>query len=121
MPSSSKSNQPPDGLQKKDQDQLALSKSGPVISQQEREFFMVMAEVNHLLEFKMAKEEILEWTKEILRLAPNTKLVELRFVFDCFKTNRIEWNRGDGIQNFFRALNEVYFDGHGYAIKRRVW
>ncbi len=118
MPSSNKSNQE---VKKSNQTLSAPSNNGLTISPREIEYLLVIAETNHLLEFKMAKEELLEWTKEILRLAPDTPITQLRYVMDCFKTGKIEWVRYDGIQNFFRGLRETRWDGFRWTIARNVW
>jgi hypothetical protein len=98
------------------------SKSGLSLSPSDKEYARLISEVNQLLDFKLTGEEIVEWTKEILRLAPNTPISQIRFVLDCFKTAKIEWVRGEGIQNLFRAFNETVWDGHGWTLKRRgVW
>lgn len=44
---------------------------------------------------------VLAWAKDIERLAPMEDLEKLPFLMDCFKTNRIPWDKTIGIQNFF--------------------
>lgn len=97
------------------------SKNGLVLSPQQQEYSILVAEVNQLIDFKLTGEEIVEWTKEILRLAPSTPISQLRFVLDCFKTGKIEWVKHEGIQNFFRGLRETRWDGFGWTIARNVW
>lgn len=97
------------------------SSNGLALSPQLKEYSLMVAEVNQLIDFKLTGEEIVEWTKEILRLAPSTPTSQLRFVLDCFKTGKIEWVKHEGIQNFFRGLRETRWDGFGWTIARNVW
>ena len=118
MQSSSKSQK--EEVQRKVPDQVQYPKlnSGLQVSKRQIDLFSIIAEVNHLVEYKFTKEELMEWTKDIVRLSPQTDESQLRFVIDCFKTEKLEWNKGDGIQNFFRAFRRIHHDGHGWAVLR---
>lgn len=86
------------------------------ISDSTKAFARVLVSVNELLAYKLEGEEILRWSIDVDRLAPGTDPEALAFILDCFKTERLYWDRNKGIQNIFFGLKRITKTNNGYRI-----
>lgn len=81
--------------------------NGLVLSNTTKAIVAAVAEVNELIVFKMENEAVLHWAQEIERLAPGTDPEKVTFLIDCFKTERLTWDKTKGIQNIFSGLKQI--------------
>jgi len=80
-----------------------------------------VANVNDLLDFKRSGEEVHSWAQDVERLAPGTDLEKLKFLLDCFKTERLVWDKTKGIQNIFIGLKQIKKTDNGYEVLKNIW
>lgn len=68
-----------------------------------------MKQVNELLPatMPMSFQQLLQWSADVDRLRPDVGREQLQFLFDCFKTGEIEFDRYKGIQNIFSGLDQL--------------
>lgn len=78
--------------------------------------------VNRLLPvgFPMPAKEIDEWAADVDRLRPDVSRDQLVFLFDCFKTGAIEFDKRRGIQNIFEGLKMIEYVNDKWQL-REVW
>lgn len=94
--------------------------SALTISDRQRDILRIIADVNMLQGYPIPFEELRVWGSDIERLSKATS-EELRFLFDCFKTNKIVWDRTIGIQNIFLGLDRLWNDNGEIKIRKDVW
>lgn len=103
------------GLQKHQQQEKSLT-----ISDKQKSILKVIADVNMLQGFPIQFDELKVWSADIERLS-GAGNDELRFLFDCFKTNELVWDRNMGIQNIFNGLKLVWKDNGVLKLRKTVW
>lgn len=82
----------------------------------------VVVDVNNLLPFKMTVDEIIDWSRQIDRIAPELDLKALRFLMDAFATEAIMYDKTKGIQNIFAGLKCIRKTDEGYkVIQSQPW
>ena len=86
-----------------------------------KELALVVLQVNKLLPFELSGPQVVDWTSDIERLAPGADAEMLQFLFDCYKTERLIWDRNKGIQNIFTGLKFIGKNESGYYLRKRVW
>lgn len=100
---------------------LITPQSGSLITSDHcKRIVKVVAHVNMFTDFPKTGPEILDWARDIERLAPNATVEEIAFLMDQFKTGDADWDKQEGITNIFRGLKRVRRDENGqlYFIKR---
>lgn len=90
------------------------------IGERQKDILKVIADVNMLQGFPIHFEELKVWGADIERLS-GAGNDELRFLFDCFKTNELVWDRNMGIQNIFNGLKLVHNDNGILKLRKTVW
>jgi hypothetical protein len=90
------------------------------VSIRQKDIMKVIADVNMLQGFPIQFDELKVWSADIERLsgASNDELI---FLFDCFKTNELVWDRNMGIQNIFNGLKLVWGDNGVLKLRKTVW
>lgn len=72
-----------------------------------------IADVNKLVQMPLSGPELIRWSDDINRLAPGATPEMISYVMDCFKIEKLEWDRNKGIQNIFNALKLIKVDDTG--------
>jgi len=78
--------------------------SGLTLSEKSKQIVKVIGEVNSLVGFPIAFEDLKAWASDIERLSQDTTPEELMKLMDDFKMGYIIWDKNEGIQNIFRNL-----------------
>jgi hypothetical protein len=53
---------------------------------------------------------LISWAIDIERLVPRDDLKKIPFLFDCFMTEELEWDKTKGIQNIISGLKWIQWD-----------
>lgn len=85
-------------------DKIQKTSSQLVFSEAEKQLAVQIFHVNQLSPWKLSDLEIIEWTKTILDICPDATPEKIKDVIDRYKTNEIEWNTHQGVQNIIRIL-----------------
>lgn len=94
---------------------LTLSDTGVRIAK-------VIVAVNDLIPMRLNSDDIISWSKDIERLVEADELKKLPFLMDCFKTDKISYDRNKGIQNIFNGLKRLKENEDGtYEILKEIW
>lgn len=80
---------------------------------------MEMSRLNLIVAFPLSRGEVITWTNEVERLVPDVDQDALRFLFDQFSTEAIEWDKSKGIQNIFAGLKKIRKDNGEWKIKKQ--
>lgn len=78
-------------------------------------------QINKLTPFPLDAMELISWAKDVEEIAGAVEIEKLEFIFKCFKTDKLEWDKNKGIQNIFNALKLVKKTEYGYKIKDFTW
>lgn len=84
----------------------------------------VLVQVNKLVGFPLDAQEVISWSNDLDRLAPDLEMEELNFIMDCFKRSDIEWDHRKGIQNIFEARKVVELTNKGFwrvNYNKNIW
>lgn len=92
-----------------------------ILSDKAKVIAKVIVDVNDLVGFKKTAEEIISWSSDIERLAPGIEPERLAFLMDCFKTDRLLWDKERGIQNIFRGLKLVDVEDGKYILLKPIF
>jgi hypothetical protein len=90
-----------------------------ILSDKGSHLAMEVARVNLLVSFPLTREDIIIWTKDVERIVPEIDRDGLKFLFDCFSTEAIEWDKNKGIQNIFAGLKKITNDNGVWKIKKQ--
>lgn len=68
-----------------------------------------MIDVNKVMpvNYPIPGDTLLDWSEDLDRLRPDVTSDQLRFLFDCFKLGKIEFDKRKGIQNIFEGLHLI--------------
>ncbi len=95
--------------------------SGLTLSNQAIGLVKAVGAVNDLVAFPLDREAVLHWGLEVERLAPDTEPEKLAFLMDCYKTEKLYWDKQKGIQNIFSGLKWIKKTEKGYTLLQAIW
>lgn len=76
----------------------------------------MLADVNKLVMMPISGPELVRWAQDIERLAPGATPQMISYIMDCFKIEKLEWDKTKGIQNIFNALKLVKATEEGFTL-----
>ncbi len=107
---------------KEEKSELGVTTKQPTMLEiYKKDLALVVLQVNKLLPFELSGPQVVDWTDDIIRLAPDVEADRLKFLFDLFKTEQLLWDRNKGIQNIFTGLKFIGKNEQGYYLRKRVW
>lgn len=92
-----------------------------ILSDKAKAISKVIIDVNDLVDFKKDVTELLHWSADIERLEVDLDMEKLKFLMDCFKTEKIMWDKTKGIQNIFAGLKQIKKIENGYVVLRNIY
>lgn len=87
-----------------------------ILSDRAKEIAKVIVEVNSLSAFPKEGRELVSWANDIERLCAPEDIEKLPFLFDCFKTGKIFYDRFEGVQNIFRGFRWIEKRGDQFVV-----
>jgi hypothetical protein len=91
-----------------------------ILSDRCKEIIKIVAGVNDCVGFKLEYDELVSWGADVNRLIPDLEIERLMFLMDCFKMDKIEYDKNKGIQNIFNGLRLIERTETGFKILRTI-
>lgn len=89
------------------------------LSEKVKDLVRIIVDVNLIIAYKLDVEDLKRWAVDLDRLVPELSLDQLRFIFDCFKLETIEFDKTVGIQNIHRALKLTYMEAGEWRVRKQ--
>ena len=99
---------------------LTRYKAKEQLTEREKLIAKIIVHVNDLVPFPHEVDTLIRWAQDIEKYLPGIELEKLAFLIDCFKQDKIEWNKSKGIQNIFNGIKEITADGDGYTVRQHI-